>query len=139
MIEVTAETEFFWSELADGRLIVRRCTTCGETQAYPRRLCVRCGGEAAEWVTLPAQATVYSFTDVAAPPPDRPHLTGPFTLAIVEFDGGHRMMGLVERATGTPLTIGQRLRFAPWRRDATVLPGFVPIGDVIRDKTGLPA
>ena len=102
MIEVTAETEFFWSELADGRLIVRRCTTCGETQAYPRRLCVRCGGEAAEWVTLPAQATVYSFTDVAAPPPDRPHLTGPFTLAIVEFDGGHRMMGTRREGHGHP-------------------------------------
>jgi uncharacterized protein len=139
MIERTAETEFFWSELAAGRLLARRCTKCGETQAYPRRLCVRCGSEAAEWVALPVEATIYTFTEVAAPPPDRPYLTAPFTLAIVEFDGGHRMMGLVERATGAPLTIGQRVRFAPWRRAATVLPGFAPIGDVIRDKTGLPS
>jgi uncharacterized OB-fold protein len=124
MIEPTAETEVFWRELAFGRLVGRRCSSCATLHPYPRRFCPHCGSEEGEWISLPTEATVYSYTLLADAPAERPYLTSPVVIAIVEFEGGHRMLGLIDGPSDESLAIGQRVWFNPCRRGDLVLPGF---------------
>jgi uncharacterized OB-fold protein len=131
VIESTAETEHFWSELREGRLVGRRCLNCRAAHPYPRRFCIVCGSEDGEWVNLPDEATIYSFTEVSAAPSDRPYLPSPFTLLVVEFDDGRRLMALFDVSTGVPPTIGKRVRFKLWTHDAVVLPAFAPVNEAV--------
>ena len=43
------ETKPFWDAAADGRLLLKRCRSCGEAHYYPRTLCPFCGSGETEW------------------------------------------------------------------------------------------
>ena len=44
------ETKAYWDAAASGRLIVRRCRTCGEAHHYPRTICPHCFSADTEWI-----------------------------------------------------------------------------------------
>jgi uncharacterized OB-fold protein len=124
--EPTPETAFFWSELAEGRLVARRCLACGAVQPYPRRFCPDCGGEDAEWVARPQSAILYSFTVIPDPPPDRPDLPRPLVLGIVEFDDAQRMLTLLLTYNPESIAIGDRVIFTRFKTGDAALPAFGP-------------
>ncbi len=123
MIEPTPETAPFWTALAEGRLTARRCTACGRIQPTPRAIC-RCGGEDGEWIDLPAEAELVSFTTVSQPPPGRDYLPAPYTLGVVRYPAlDHQLMALID-ATGAAPAIGATVRFRLFRNGDVVLPQF---------------
>ena len=79
-----AQDSPFFAGLANKKLLGSRCPTCAYTYATPRGHCMTCGG-ATQWVALPHQGRVHTFTTC--------YFGGeaflketPFTLALVEFD-----------------------------------------------------
>src|SRR5438132_518738 len=94
MIEATPQTQRYWDALADGRLTGERCTACGTVQAFPRRFCERCGGEEREIIELGNRGTIYSFSIVTRAPADF-YLDAPFAVALIDLDGGKRMLAPV--------------------------------------------
>ena len=127
--EATPETEGYWTALQEGRLVARRCSACARLHSTPRRFCLVCGSEEGRWEALPDEAVLYSFSTLGRPPPDRPYLPAPCTIAIVEFGNGHRMMALIATDRPDDLAIGQAMRFDPWRGDGVVLPAFRPAAE----------
>lgn len=83
---VTPETAAFWSNAAEGRLVVDRCTDCGEHYFPPRRWCAACG--TAETIDpehhLDGPARLYSFT--VNQTPWVPGMAVPFVLGLAHFD-----------------------------------------------------
>lgn len=80
-----AQDSPFFAGLAGKKLLGSRCEACGLTYATPRSHCMECG-LATEWVELPQQGRVHTFTTC--------YFGGeaflketPFTLILVEFDG----------------------------------------------------
>ena len=80
-----AQDSPFFAGLANGRLLGTRCESCACTYGTPRLHCMRCGSEC-DWVELPRQASVHTFTVC--------HFGGeqflketPYVLILVEWPG----------------------------------------------------
>lgn len=85
------EAAEYWAALADGRLLVQRCTQCGHLQLYPRALCTKCHSEVT-WVQASGKGSVYSYT-VIRQNYQRPFRDWmPYVVALVDLAEGPRIM-----------------------------------------------
>jgi uncharacterized OB-fold protein len=74
-----------WVAAAEGRLVVQRCTGCGELHGLPRPMCSQCQSFEHDWVQCAGTATLYTWTTVYRP--FHPAFAAmPLTLGIVALD-----------------------------------------------------
>jgi uncharacterized OB-fold protein len=78
------ETEAFWAAANEGRLLLRRCSTCNKVHYYPRSLCPHCYG-ATVWEQASGQGRIYSFSVVRWG-------AAPYVIAFVALAEGVTMM-----------------------------------------------
>ena len=106
--KVLPETLAYWQAADAGRLLVKRCTACGEHHHYPRDICPFCWSEATEWRDAAGTGTVYSFSTMGQG-------AAAYTLAYVQLDEGPVMMSNLVGKDPSSWTVGQRVRvaFAP--------------------------
>ena len=121
-----AESEPYWKAAHEGRLIVQRCTECGNTQLYPRWRCLRCRGQV-EWVDATGGGTVYSFTVIRQNFSRSFRHLIPYVVALVDLDEGPRLMTNLLGIDPDDVRIGMRVRvrFEPVSEEASV-PLFEP-------------
>jgi uncharacterized OB-fold protein len=85
----------YHAALAEGRLVLPRCASCGQWQWPPDVVCFACHTFGLEWVEVPPRGTIYSWTRTwhAA----RPQLkeSVPYLIVLVEVEGagGIRLIG----------------------------------------------
>lgn len=100
---VQAETRAYWEAADAGRLLVKRCTACGEHHHYPRDVCPFCLSDATEWVQAAGTGTVHAFSTMGQG-------AQAYTIAFVTLDEGPTLMtNLVPASDGAPWAIGQRV------------------------------
>ena len=103
------DTQAWWDATADGRLLVKRCGSCGRAHFYPRPFCPHCWSDEVEWEEASGRATLYTYSIVRRndlPPfPDRV----PYVAAVVDLEEGPRMMTNVEGCDEADLAIGMSL------------------------------
>ncbi|WP_017198306.1 OB-fold domain-containing protein [Arthrobacter sp. M2012083] len=89
--------------LEDGLLGIV-CTACRRHSFPQRLLCLHCGSDQVENVSLPEQGRVCSWTVVRQAPE---HLKTPYTLVTVDFEDGNRVLGAAEGNVriGSPVTV----------------------------------
>jgi hypothetical protein len=123
-----AQDSPFFAGLANKKLLGSHCGACEITYATPRSHCMECGAET-EWVELPQQGRVHTFTTC--------YFGGeaflketPFTLILVEFDGVDslflsRLIGVApeEASIGLPV----RARFVRNSKFKATDVYFVPV------------
>ena len=68
------ETRPFWDAAAQGKLLIKRCTACGEAHYYPRTICPFCFSDKTEWVEASGKGTIYTFSVMRTPPALRDRL-----------------------------------------------------------------
>lgn len=100
---VDPETKPFWDAAAQGRLLIGRCTECGETHYPPRALCPFCFG-AAEMVESKGEGEIYTFSVMRKSP------TGPYAIGYVTLDEGPRVLTHFVDCDFAGLAIGQRVK-----------------------------
>lgn len=118
----------FFAGLANRKLLGTRCPKCNYTYATPRLHCAACGRET-DWVELPQEGRVHTFTTCYFGSEEFLKET-PFHLILVEFDGVDtlflaRLIG-VERPEDIRIGMPVRARF---RRNSQFRPTdvyFVP-------------
>ncbi len=93
----------YWQAADEGRLLVKRCTDCGEFHHYPRDICPFCLSDATTWTTAAGTGTVYSFSTMGQG-------DDAWTLAYVTLDEGPTMMTNLVGAAPSAWAIGQRVR-----------------------------
>ncbi|MEU1401515.1 Zn-ribbon domain-containing OB-fold protein [Streptomyces sp. NPDC005728] len=108
--EIDGFTRPYWEAAAEGRLLIRRCGSCGRAHHYPREFCPHCWSEEVAWEEASGRATLYTWSTVhrndLPPFGDRT----PYVAAVVDLVEGPRMMTeLVECGEGEP-TAGTALR-----------------------------
>jgi uncharacterized protein len=86
------ETRPFWDAAREGRLLIKRCASCGRAHHYPRPFCPYCWSRDVDWEVAAGIGTVYTFSVVHKNdlPPFNERV--PYVAAIVELDEGPRMM-----------------------------------------------
>lgn len=118
----TAETRPFWRAAAEGRLLLAKCTACGEVHYYPRPFCPFCGGSAT-WIDSGGQGVVHSYSVMRRAEP-------PYVIAYVTLDEGVAMMTNIVDCEPDRVSIGQRVKVVfRASADGTPVPMFAPSAD----------
>ena len=118
---VQPDTLAYWQAADEGRLLVKRCSACGEHHHYPRDICPFCGSEATEWQAATGLGRVYSFSTMGEG-------DAAYTLAYVTLDEGPTM--LTNLVGPGPYACDQRVRvqFLP-SAGGHAVPVFTPCAD----------
>jgi uncharacterized protein len=97
------ETKAFWDAASQGKLLIKRCTSCGQPHYYPRALCPFCGSTATEWRPAAGGGVIYSYSVMR-------RAEVPYAIAYVTLDEGVTMMTNLVDCNFDALKIGQRVR-----------------------------
>jgi uncharacterized protein len=88
----------FWEAARDGRLIIQRCSNCGEYVFYPRLACPHCFSEELSWEQASGKGKVYSFSVVTNNAPSDFIEDMPYIVAIIELEEGVRLLSNIVEA-----------------------------------------
>ncbi len=123
---MTADSQFFWAGVKDGRLLIQRCAACGALRHPPRPMCPDC--HSLDWDTLESsgKGTVYSF--VMPRHPQFPFLDDDYIVALIELEEGTRLVSNVVDVAPEDTRIGMAVavRFDEFD-GGVVLPVFTPV------------
>ncbi|MDY7105325.1 MAG: Zn-ribbon domain-containing OB-fold protein [Actinomycetota bacterium] len=90
-VHATPETQPYWDGLAEDRLVLPRCDSCGFVIWYPRPLCPSCHSSGVSWFEASGRGRIYSFT-IVRKGQGRWRECSPYVLAYVELDEGPRVL-----------------------------------------------
>jgi uncharacterized OB-fold protein len=85
-------TQTYWDALAEHRLLVRRCGSCGTAFHPPRPLCPVCWSASVVWELVSGRGTIYSYSVIRENDLALYREAVPYVVAIVELDVGARLM-----------------------------------------------
>ena len=97
------ENQAFFDATREGRLLLKRCTACGELHYYPRSSCPFCSSERTEWVESKGRGTIYSYSVMRRMAP-------PYAIAYVTLDEGVTMLTNLVDCDFDRLRIGDAVR-----------------------------
>ncbi|MER5754526.1 OB-fold domain-containing protein [Streptomyces sp. NPDC002088] len=106
---IDADSVGFWEATREGRIALCRCSDCGAWLARPLERCNRCGGPTS-FTDVTGAGTIYSFIVVRHRSVPAFAALVPYVLALVEFDEGPRLPGILLDEQGPGVAIGQRVR-----------------------------
>jgi len=118
----------FFAGLSNRKLLGTKCKRCDYTFATPRLACTHCGKET-DWVELPQEGRVHTFTTCYFGSEEFLKET-PFHLVLVEFDGVNTLLlaRLIGPVGPEHIRIGMKVK-AKFRRNSQLKPTdvyFVP-------------
>ncbi|MFJ7156250.1 Zn-ribbon domain-containing OB-fold protein [Streptomyces sp. NPDC101118] len=110
--DVDAFTRPWWEAAAQGRLLLRRCGSCGRAHHYPREFCPHCWSETVDWEPASGRATLYTWSVVYRNdlPPFGSRV--PYVAAVADLAEGPRMMTEVIDCAADGLRVGMPLELA---------------------------
>ncbi|ROO87492.1 hypothetical protein EDD29_5100 [Actinocorallia herbida] len=114
---IDADSIGFWEATREGRLALCRCTDCGTWLPRPLERCNRCAGPT-EFADVAGTGTVYSHIVVHHPSVPAFASLVPYVVALVEFDEGPRLPGILLGESGADIAVGQRVA-----AELTLFPG----------------
>jgi len=97
------ETQPFWEAAGQGKLLLKRCTGCGELHHYPRAICPFCGSDRTEWTEATGRGTIYSYSVFRRAPI-------PYAIAYVTLAEGPTVMTNIVDCDLDAIRIGQPVR-----------------------------
>ena len=101
--QVTPETKPYWDAAAQGRLLVKKCLSCGKTHHYPRSLCPYCFSDKTEWQPASGRGTIYSYSVMR-------RTAVPYAIAYVTLEEGVTMMTNIVDCDLDTIAIGQSVK-----------------------------
>jgi uncharacterized OB-fold protein len=114
------ETQHYFDAASQGKLVIKKCTVCGQAHHYPRALCPFCGSDRTEWIPTSGRGTVYSYSVMRRAAP-------PYAIAYVTLPEGPTMMTNIVDCDLDQIRVGQNVKvvFKPSDGGAAV-PMFTP-------------
>jgi hypothetical protein len=100
---INPETQAFWDAAAQGKLLYKKCTACGEPFFYPRTYCPFCFSDKTEWQEASGAGTVYTYSVMRRAPV-------PYAIAYVELAEGPRIMSNIVDCDLDAIRIGQKVK-----------------------------
>jgi uncharacterized protein len=124
---IDVDTEGFWSACNEGRLVVQRCTKCGEFRFPPAPICWACHSFDFAWVESEGIGEVYTWTEVHRSV--HPAVAGvvPYVVVVVRLSdcGGAMVTSNLVGIRGEDVKPGMKVRVI-WEtvRDGVTVPRF---------------
>ena len=89
---VDSENAPFWKAAREGKLLIKRCTSCATDFYYPRGICPKCWSDKTEWKEASRRGTIYSYSVVHQNPAPPFKEFCPYGVLLVDLEEGPRMM-----------------------------------------------
>lgn len=105
---ITHDNRFFWEGVAQGRLLIQRCASCGRLQHPPAPMCPGCHGLEMDAVESSGRGTIHSF--VVAHHPPIPPFEYPNVIVLVELEEGTRLVSRLVGVAPDDVRIGMPVR-----------------------------
>jgi uncharacterized OB-fold protein len=100
---INGETQPYWDAAAQGKLLIKRCTACGEPHFYPRNICPFCFSDKTEWVEASGNGTIYTYSVMRRAPI-------PYAIAYVTLAEGPTMMTNIVDCDLNAIRCGQAVK-----------------------------
>ena len=119
------DNQWWWEAVADDRLVIQKCSDCGELRHPTRPMCGNCRSVKWESIEASGRGTVYSFTILHYP--KFPGYEFPLACVLVELEEGVRMCSNILGCDPSEVKIGMKVQAHIEQLDAaTKLPVFRP-------------
>lgn len=92
--------EQFGEGLAEGKLLIQSCESCGTKMLYPRHRCISCGSNELGWCEASGKGTLHSYTVVRAVPPSGFEEDLPYGLGVIKLDEGVQLLARLHPGEG---------------------------------------
>ena len=117
---VNDESKPYWEAAINGKLLVKKCNTCGEAHHYPRTICPFCFSDNTTWTEASGRGAIYSYSVMRK-------ATVPYVMAYVTLEEGPTMMTNIVECDVDALAIGQPVSVVfQDTGEGTALPMFTP-------------
>lgn len=101
--EFNTETEAYWNAAAEGKLLIRKCLSCGRLHYYPRSICPHCFSDTLTWQEASGRGTIYSYSVMRRAPV-------PYVMAYVTLDEGVTLLTNIVGCDFDAIRIGQAVK-----------------------------
>jgi uncharacterized OB-fold protein len=103
---VNPENKAYFEAASRGKLLIKKCTACGEYHHYPRALCPFCFSDNTEWRDARGTGTIYTYSVLRRGVPE------PYCIAYVTLEEGVSMLTNIVDCDLDAVRIGQKVRVA---------------------------
>jgi hypothetical protein len=100
---VNPENKPFFDAASEGKLLIKRCNSCGRSHFYPRAICPHCFSDKTEWLQAKGTGTVYSWSVLRRVPE-------PYCIAYVTLAEGVTILTNLVDCDFDAVRIGQTVR-----------------------------
>lgn len=101
---VNAENKPFFDAAVRGRLLIKKCISCGEAHHYPRAICPYCFSDRTEWMEAKGAGTIYTYSVLRRGVPE------PYCIAYVTLEEGATMLTNLVDCDLDAVRIGQKVK-----------------------------
>lgn len=125
--EPTELSKPFWEGVRQHKLLVQKCSSCGQMRHTPKPLCSSCLSQEHTWVPLSGQGRVYTYTVMHRAPAPGFQEEVPYAVALVELEEGIRMFSNIVGCSPAEVRVGMPVKVVYERvSDETTLFKFAP-------------
>src|SRR6202023_3269893 len=114
------ETKHFWEQTVEGKLLIKRCTACGEAHYFPRSICPFCFSDKTGWEETSGEGEIYTFSRM------RKSANGPYAIGYVTLKEGPSLLTNFVDCVMDKMKIGQEAKVVFTTTDGAPLPFFTP-------------
>ncbi|MEH6527333.1 MAG: Zn-ribbon domain-containing OB-fold protein [Sneathiella sp.] len=119
---IDEETQAYWDGASAGKLMVKKCRSCGSAHHYPRTICPHCGSDDTYYVESSGKGVIYSFSVMRRAQPN-------YAIAYVTVEDAEiKMMTNIVNCDFDALEIGQAVKvtFVETETAGVSVPMFEP-------------
>ena len=96
--------ERYFEAAKQGKLLLKKCASCGQVHHFPRGVCPFCFSSKVDWVEAKGTGTIYSYSVSRRAGPT------PYCIAYVTLDEGVTMMTNIVDCDLDAVRIGQKVK-----------------------------
>ena len=114
--------ERYFEAAGQGKLLLKKCSDCGQVHHFPRGICPHCFSSKVDWVEAKGTGTIYSYSVTRRAGPI------PYCIAYVTLDEGITVMTNIVDCDLDTVKIGQKVKltFKP-STSGTAIAMFAPV------------
>lgn len=102
-ITENVENKPYWEAAGQGKLVLRKCNSCGKMHHYPRTICPHCHSSDTAFVEASGRGEIYSYSVTRQAKP-------PYVIAYVTLEEGVTMLTNIVDCDLEGLSIGQKVK-----------------------------
>lgn len=100
----------FWDKLEEEELVTTKCSECGNIEFPPKIVCTKCYSDEMEWIDLPKEGKIYTYSEMHTAGRGFEHLDLPLCFGIVELENGVRLLSHIVNERFEDLSVGDEVK-----------------------------